>query len=126
MAKLTVWVGVLLAVISVGFWLATGRAESAALHPAGIGVLLMVLGMLANTESVKKRMLWMHIAVTLGLISFLTTGVRATISLAKGTALTVNPLGFEERVAIALVSLLYVVLCVRSFIAARKARTATA
>ncbi len=124
MAKLTVWFGVLIAAVSVGFWLAMGRAESAALHPAGIGVLLIVCGLLADTENVKKRMLWMHIAVTLGLISFLTTGVRATISLAKGTAMTVNPMGFEERVAIALVSLIYVVLCVRSFIAARKARTA--
>lgn len=126
MAKLTLWVGVLLVLISVGFWLATGRAESAALHPAGIGVLLILSGVLANTESVKQRMIWMHIAVTLGLIGFLTTGVRATIAVAKGTALTLNPLGFEERVAIALVCLIYVVLCVRSFIAARKARTATA
>jgi hypothetical protein len=77
---------------------------------------------LANTESVKQRMIWMHIAVTLGLISFLTTGVRAVIEIAKGTALTVKPLGFEERVVIAVVSLVYVVLCVRSFIAARRAR----
>jgi len=69
-------------------------------------------------------MVWMHIAATLGLISLLTTGVRAIISLAKGTAMTINPGGFEERVAIALISLVYVILCVRSFIAARRARTA--
>jgi hypothetical protein len=124
MAKLTIWFGVLIAAISVGFWLAMGRTEMAALHPAGIGVLLIVCGLLANTDDTKKRMLWMHIAVTLGLISFLTTGIRAVISLAKGTAMSVNPGGFEERVAIALVSLLYVGLCVRSFIAARKARAA--
>jgi hypothetical protein len=124
MAKLTIWFGVLIAAISVGFWLAMGRTEMAALHPAGIGVLLVVCGLLANTDDTKKRMLWMHIAVTLGLISFLTTGIRAVISLATGTAMSVNPGGFEERVAIALVSLLYVALCVRSFIAARRARAA--
>jgi hypothetical protein len=81
-----------------------------------------VCGLLANTQSVKQRMIWMHIAVTLGLIGFLITGVRAAIELAKGTAMTVNPLGFEERVAVALVCLVYVVLCARSFIAARRAR----
>jgi len=121
MAKLTVVFGVLLVFVSAAFWLAMGK-ESAALHPAGIGVLLVVSGLLANTESAKQRMIWMHIAVTLGLIAFLTTGVRAAIELAKGTALTVKPLGFDERVVIALLSLIYVVLCVRSFIAARRAR----
>jgi len=123
MAKLTIWVGVLLVLISVGFWLATGRAEMAALHPGGVGVLLILSGLLANTESTKQRMIWMHIAVTLGLIGFLTTGIRAVISLVKGT-ISVNPLGFDERVVISLVCLIYVGLCVRSFIAARKARAA--
>ena len=124
MAKLTIWFGVLIAAVGVGFWLAFGRTETAALHPAGIGVLLIVCGALASTDDAKKRMLWMHIAVTLGLISFLTTGIRAIISLAKGTATTVNPGGFDERVVIALISLVYVALCVRSFIAARRSRLA--
>ena len=39
MAKLTMFFGVLLIVISVGFWMATGRAEIAALHPAGVGLI---------------------------------------------------------------------------------------
>lgn len=124
MAKLTINFGVLITAISVGFWLALGRAESAALHPAGIGVLLIVCGVLANTEDAKKRMLWMHIAVTLGLISFLTTGIRVIIQLAHGQTNVPSALAFEERVVIAVVSLIYVALCVRSFIAARRARTA--
>jgi hypothetical protein len=123
MAKWTVGFGVALVLISVGFWLGMGRAETAALHPAGIGVLLVVCGLLADTEDAKKRMLWMHIAVTLGLIAFLTTGVRVVIALVKGTA-GVNPLGFDERAVIAVVSLVYVGLCVRSFVAARRARLA--
>ena len=122
LAKLTIWFGVLIALVSVGFWIGTGRTETAALHPAGIGVLLILCGALASTENPKKRMLWMHIAVTLGLIGFLTTGIRAGIALANGTAMSINPLGFEERVVIALISLIYVILCIRSFIAARRAR----
>jgi hypothetical protein len=120
MAKLTMVVGVLLVLISVGFWVVMGRTEMAALHPAGVGILLIICGALANTEDPKKRMLWMHLAVTLGLIGFLTTGIRAAISAAKGITVMA---AFEERVAIALVCLVYVGLCVRSFIAARKART---
>jgi hypothetical protein len=110
--------------VSLGFWLALGRTEIAALHPAGIGILLILSGALANTENPKKRMLWMHIAVTLGLIGFLTTGIRAGIALAKGTAMSINPLGFEERTAIAVICLVYVALCVRSFITARRGRVA--
>jgi hypothetical protein len=124
MAKLTLFIGFLLVAISAGFYFAMNPHESAALHPAGIGVLLILCGALANTENPKRRMLWMHIAVTLGLIAFLTTGIRVAIALAHGTASIVNMLAFDERLAIAIVSLVYVALCVRSFIAARRARTA--
>jgi hypothetical protein len=124
LAKLTIWFGVLLAAVSLGFWIVMGRTETAALHPAGVGLLLILCGALANTDNPKKRMLWMHIAVTFGLIGFLITGIRAAIELAKGTAMSVNPMGFEERVVVALICLVYVALCVRSFIAARRARKA--
>jgi hypothetical protein len=116
--------GVLLVVVSVGFWIAMGRAEMAALHPAGLGVVLVLCGVLANTESAKQRMLWMHIAVTVGLIGLLITGIRAVIEIAKGTAMTGNAAAFEERSVVALVCLIFVALCVRSFIAARRARAA--
>jgi len=122
LAKLTIWFGVLLAAVSLGFWIGMGRVETAPLHPAGIGVLLIICGFFATTENPKKRMLWMHIAVTLGLIGFLATGIRAVIQLSKGTAMSINPMGFEERVVIALICLIYVALCVRSFIAARRTR----
>jgi hypothetical protein len=124
MAKLTILFGILIAAVSAGFYFVISPHETAALHPAGIGVLLVLCGALAITENPKRRMLWMHIAVTLGLISLLTTGIRAIISLAEGSAMTINPGGFEERVTIALASLAYVILCVRSFIAARRTRTA--
>ena len=123
MAKLTIVFGVVLTLVSVGFWIATGRVETAALHPAGLGVLLALCGWLANTENAKRRMLWMHIAVTLGLVGFLITGIRAVIQVVKGTT-AVNPAAFAERVVVALICLVFVALCVRSFISARRARTA--
>jgi hypothetical protein len=121
-AKLTIVFGVLLAAVSIGFWMATGRVETPALHPAGLGLLLAICGALANTENSKRRMLWMHIAVTLGLFGFLITGVRAAIQIVKGTT-AVNPAAFDERVVVALLCLVFVGLCVRSFIAARRSRT---
>ncbi len=124
MAKTTVIFGVLLVLVSAGFWLAMGRTETAALHTAGLGVVLVLCGVLANTENAKKRMLWMHIAVTVGLIGFLITGVNAAIQIVKGTTAVGNPLAFDERVLSALLCLLFVALCVRSFISARRARVA--
>ena len=123
MAKLTMFFGVLLIVISVGFWMATGRDETAALHPAGVGLILLVSGALANSEDAKKRMLWMHIAVTFGLLGFLITGIRAVVTAVHGAAaIAADPLAFDERVVVALVCLVFVALCVRSFIAARRSR----
>jgi hypothetical protein len=66
-------------------------------------------------------MLWMHIAVTAVLVGFLFTGIRAVISLVKGT-IAENSLAFDERAIIAGLCLIYVALCVRSFINARKTR----
>jgi hypothetical protein len=68
-------------------------------------------------------MLWMHLAVTVGLVGFLITGVRAVIQVVKGTT-GVNPAAFEERAVVALICLLFVALCVRSFISARRSRVA--
>jgi hypothetical protein len=121
LAKLTIGFGVLLVAISAGFWFAMGRAESAALHPAGVGMVLILCGLLANTENVKRRMLWMHIAVTFGLIGFLITGIRAGLNLLRGTV-SVNPVAFDERAVVAVVCFAYIVLCVRSFISARRTR----
>jgi multisubunit Na+/H+ antiporter MnhE subunit len=122
MAKWTMTFGVLLIVVSLAFWLGMGRSEMAALHPAGVGLVLVVCGLLANTEDGKKRMLWMHVGVTVGLIGFLITGVRAVITLAKG-AIAVAPGAFAERVVVAAICAAFVGRCVRSFIAARRART---
>jgi hypothetical protein len=123
MAKMTIAFGVLLVAISLGFWLALGRTDMAALHPAGVGLILLVSGLLANTENAKRRMLWMHIAVTFGLIGFLITLVGVVRMSLNGTA-SALPVVFAERAIVTLVCLVFVAACVRSFISARRARTA--
>ena len=100
---------------------ASGRGVTS-LIPAFFGIVLVLFGILARTEDSKKRMLWMHIAVTVGLIGFVMTAARAIIAYTHPPIL--RPLAVREEVLMAAILLIYVYLCVRSFIAARKARLA--
>jgi len=60
MAKLAMVFGVLIALVGVCGYIETHFWH--ALIPVVLGFLLVFLGLLANTENVKRRMLAMHIA----------------------------------------------------------------
>ncbi len=128
MAKLTIFFGVLL--ILVGAVAYTGLAHHPhALIPAAFGVVLAIFGALANTPDSKKRMLFMHIAVTVGLLGFLGTipGIIATIRRAAGQVVASPvPDAATVQTVMGIICLVFVLLCVRSFIAARRSRTSTA
>jgi multisubunit Na+/H+ antiporter MnhF subunit len=123
MAKLTIMFGVVLILLGLLGFVATGHHAPTSLIPAIVGVILAALGALANTEDAKKRMLYMHIAVTLGLLGFLGTAKSIVdyIEMLNGRQFP-HPIAVEEKAAMAGVLLVFVVLCVRSFIAARRAR----
>jgi len=123
MAKLTIVFGILL--VAVGAWgfVATGSAHPTALIPAGFGLLFVVFGILANSPEPKKRMLWMHIAVTLALVLFLSL-IKADIQMVQmmqGMSFE-HPVAVQEKAIASVLSLVFVLLCVRSFISARRAR----
>ena len=123
MAKLTIVFGVLLIIVGVTGFALTGSNHPTALIPAFLGALLAVSGGLANTEDPKRRMLWMHIAVTIGLVSVLAT-LKSTydvFQLAHGVEYP-HPIAIEEKAATCLLSLIFVAFCVRSFIEARRTR----
>jgi hypothetical protein len=84
---------------------------------------LGIAGALAITNDAKQRMIWMHVAVTVGLLGFLGSFSRAIDEYmqAHGQPLA-HPVAVEYQAAMAVICLVFVVLCVRSFIAARKAR----
>lgn len=127
MARLTMAAGVLLIVLGVVVYVAVAHAPTA-LIPAYFGVALLLCGAMANTESPKQRMLWMHIAVTLGLFGFLLPFVRSiggAVKLMTGHADQVlRPLAVEESMAMALICLVFTAVCVRSFIRARVLKAA--
>jgi hypothetical protein len=122
-AKVTIGFGFALVLLgAVGFVL-TGSTHMTALIPCGFGTLLAIAGALAITNDVKRRMIWMHVAVTVGLLGFFGSFSRAIDEYiqAHGEPLA-HPVAVEDQAVMAAICLVYVVLCVRSFIAARKAR----
>ncbi len=124
MAKLTIVFGTVLIVLGVAVFVATGSHAPTALIPAYFGILLAILGLLANTPDSRRRMLFMHIAVTIGLLGFVFPGWRAAgdlIGQAHGRAI-LRPVAMQEELAMAAICLVFVLLCVRSFIAARRQR----
>jgi hypothetical protein len=123
MAKTTISFGVILILLGIFGFVATGSHAPTALIPAFFGLILGILGFLANTEDAKKRMLFMHIAVTLGLLGFLGTAksIYDYIQMLGGKQFP-HPVAVEEKAAMAGLMLIFVILCVRSFIAARRAR----
>lgn len=126
MAKLTIVFGVLLLALSAVVFFVLGHHPHT-LIPGGFGLLLVLFGVLANTPDSRRRMIFMHIAVTVGLLGFLGTlpGIIATIRRALGqTVLSPVPDAARVQAIMGGICLLFVLLCVRSFIQARRQRTA--
>ena len=125
MARLTIGFGVLLGLIGAGYFVATGSTHPTALIALWFGCALILCGTLANTENARRRMLWMHIAVTIALLGFLFPGFMAIKEwvAAHGGPLA-HPAAAQEQAVMSIVCLILTALCVRSFIAARRSRAA--
>ena len=124
MAKLTIGFGTLLILLGIAGYVCTGSEHPTALIPSGLGVIFIFFGIMANSESLKKRMLWMHISVTVALLGFLgmIPALVDLVRLARGVYFP-YPAAVEEKSVMGLLCLLYVLFCVRSFINARRSRT---
>ena len=126
MAKITIIFGLLLVLLGGGVYASVVPHAPTSLIPAFFGLVLILMGALAHTPDEKRRALFMHIAVTVGLVGFLFPFIRSigpVVRILQGQAV-VRPLAAEESMAMALICFVFTGLCVRSFIAARRARTA--
>ena len=122
MARVTFAFGILLIALGlVGYW-GTGSKAPTALIPTWFGLALTAGGLLAISRSESRRKLFMHINVTLGLLGFLLPGGRAVYGYVHASSLGVAPdaIALGSQVTMAGLMLIYVVLCVRSFISARR------
>ena len=121
MPRITVVFSLLFIAVGLAGFFLTGAVHKTALIPAAIGVVLLILGLLGNKENLRMHV--MHAAVLVGLLAFLGTarGLFQLPAAIDGTA--ARPGAVYAQSATAILALVYLVLGVRSFIAARRART---
>ena len=118
MPSITIICGVILILIGVigyAYGMSDGNASPTALIPAAFGLVLAVLGAASRArEDLRKHL--MHAAVTVGLIGFLITAGRLVMNLSR---LTLNA-ATVAQITMSLVCLIFVILCIKSFINARR------
>lgn len=119
-------VGVLLAAIGLGGYIATGMEHPTALIPFVIGDLFITIGVLVKLRPT-WRMHLMHAAATLALLGTLGTinGLLSGYRWLQGTV-PARPAAVLAQSATAIILALFVGLAVRSFIQARIQREAEA
>lgn len=120
MASLTIALGVVLIILGLAGYVLTGAVSLTALIPAAFGVVLTVAGVIARNERARKHA--MHAAVLVALLGFLGSfrGLLQIGALLDGTA--ARPAAVVSQIVMAALTLVYLVLAVRSFIQARASR----
>src|SRR4051812_39760745 len=116
MAPIAIVFGGLLTLLGGGFFVALGLvfSRATALIPPGFGVILIGLGLIARSE--RWRMHAMHVAALLGLAGAVMPIVMLFVGgFAPGSKL-------YENTAMAGLCAIFLALCVKSFINARRAR----
>jgi len=125
LATTTIGFGVVLILLGLGGYFGSGMVSLTALIPAVFGLLLAVLGAMARDE--KRRKMAMHIAVMVGLLGFVGTvsGLLKLPTLLSGGEVA-RPTAVAVQSIMAVLMAVYVGLCVKSFIDARRRRQAGA
>lgn len=123
MATTTIGFGIVLILLGLGGYFGSGMVSPTALIPAAFGLLLVIFGALARDD--KRRKMAMHIAVTVGLLGFLGTvpGLVKLPTLLFGGEVQ-RPAAVIAKSIMAVLMAIYVAMCVKSFIDARRRRTA--
>jgi hypothetical protein len=103
-------------IIGYGYGWLNGNASLTALIPALFGLILNLLGYFASRNEGSRKLL-MHIAVAVGLLGFL-SGLGRVLSKINDFSLSA---GTVASIAMSLICLVFVALCVMSFVNARKA-----
>ena len=120
MPSLTIALGVVLLIIGLAGYFLTGGVSLTALIPAAFGLVITIAGVIARDEGKRKHA--MHAAVLVALLGFLGS-VRGLLQIGDvfdGTA--ARPPAVVAQTIMALLTLGYIVMAVRSFIKARASR----
>ena len=120
MPSITIALGVALIIVGVAGYVLTGAVSLTALIPAAFGLAIALAGLLARDPGKRKHA--MHAAVVVALLGFLGSvrGVLQIGALLDGTA--ARPAAVISQTIMAVLTLGYIVMAVRSFIQARANR----
>jgi hypothetical protein len=113
--------GLLLIALGVGGYVGTGSEHPTALIPAAFGLALALLGLVALKDRLRKHA--MHLAAMVGLIGAVGGGVMLLLPLIRGTTIE-RPVAYACQSAMTVLCLIFVGLCVNSFVQARRRRAA--
>jgi len=108
----------LLGILGAVFYYVSERVSPTPLIPTFFGIALILLGLLAM--SVKWRMHAMHGAALLGLVGLIAPAVMAVREYGKGPEMSGKKVA--EMGLMAGLCGIFVILCIKSFIAARRLR----
>jgi hypothetical protein len=121
----TLAVGFGIALIALGLigYIGTDMVSPTALIPAAFGLLLVILGIVARDPGKRKHA--MHAAAMVGLLGLLGSGRGLTkiVPLLSGEPVD-RPNAVITQAIMALLCAVFVVLCVKSFVDARRSRGA--
>ena len=125
MVALSIGLGAILSLLGVIGYVASGAESVTALIPAFFGIPILILGLIGRKENLRKHM--MHAVTLLALIGFAGSarGLGGLMNLLSGNDVT-RPLATIMQSVMALLTLAFVVLAVKSFIDARRQRDAAA
>lgn len=128
MPRITIIIGSLLIALGViGYFVlagpdAEGYTSPTALIPAFFGLPIVVLGWIALRPGARKHA--MHAAVLIGLVGVLGALMKPVLAVFRGETVNWTATPVLMQLSMAALCLLFVVLCVNSFIQARKSRAA--
>lgn len=124
MAKVTLVFAFLLVALGVAGYFALPRAHSMEWVYTAFGLALGIFGFLAISPSESRRKLFMHVNSAIGVIALLTGAVAALQSYGNARAEGIDPdmKAIAYKLVMAFLMLVYVNLCVRSFLNARRSR----
>lgn len=112
----------LLVALGLVGYIGTGSLHPTALIPAWFGLALGIFGFLAISPNEGRRKLFMHINVTIALIGFIGSTAEAIRGYVHAHSAGMEPdqIALASKITLAGLLLVYVILCVRSFIAVRR------
>ena len=121
MPLLTVIYAVILILLGLIGYFATGQSSKTALIPAAFGIIVLIFGLLAFKQALRKMA--MHAVSLLSLLGFLggVRGIPGVFGLLTAGE-TARPAAAISQTFMSIISLVFLLICIKSFIDARRLR----